>query len=118
MLLERYLPRRIKRMIFLSTIAQIVMRNNPNIRLTNTINKILKLAHDPRSLEFPMTIRHMVWKNLVNEPQAAERLYEAGDTNQLINLFYSNAPDYLLYDTQEVIEKDLALMFTSLVALD
>jgi hypothetical protein len=114
-------------MIYLASIIGFILEKRADQTLTTRINRVLGLAKDPKALEFPMAVRHFIWKDVApgivfsSESHMAvgattPPLKNIENLDACIAFFHDNAPPYLRYDTPERVKNDLIMLFGSLEA--
>jgi hypothetical protein len=63
-LLDRHLPERTKRLLFLASFsAQLKAPQEFNGEMLHKLNKMLELSTDDAALKFPIHISHAIWRN-------------------------------------------------------
>jgi hypothetical protein len=122
MTLRKYVPRRFKRMIFLSSIVGAVKDiKNPDKATLDKLNHLLHLAHNNNAIAFPMYIHSWLWKQPICTQRIQLQSTEVSikdigksvlnrlDVVCLAKYFIENAPLWLIYSTDRLIAKDLEI---------
>lgn len=129
--LEKHLPRRFKRLIYVSSVLGVIQQiNNPDEILIDKLNKALELARYPDSIAFPIHIKSMIWKNtdietvtIINRSQV--KICEIGncdlsakDYSTIGEYFANHAPSWLKYGAYESMVTDVILLLKQLAVFN
>lgn len=127
--LEGFLPTKIKRMIFLSSLlAYIQGTKNPNQQLVYKLNHLLKLSNNDKATMVPPLINERIWGNLVSrsEPFGKNGLllsdlseirdYEvfAYHSRFISDRIIRRTPTWLRYGSNKQIREDLLALLNNL----
>ena len=124
---EKVLPRRIKRVIYVSSILALIEQiNNPDDALLAKLNEILDLGKYPASAGLPMfCAKSLIWVNcetytvelhgktipiteLAKEPRQEE-------DNMIVGRYFSNiVPKWLKYGSDDLMTRDISLLLANL----
>lgn len=127
-----YLPRRIKRMIFLSSVTAMVSAGGEQPgqakTLAQKLNQVLHIAYKSDSTILPMYVKDWIWKDLLADPYihiqngkvdvrslSHQRLTE-GDYLTIGAFFRTVAPGWLVYGSEALICQDLKAVFNQVLA--
>lgn len=128
--LMEHIPSRIKRLIFLSSIIGMIERvETPDQEMLNKLNEVLKLAHNNEAMVLPFHIHSWLWKKC--DPEASIEVNgqnicminianaNLGKTGflQVAEYLISKAPEWIVYDSNQVIAKDLELVFKNITTI-
>lgn len=121
------LPRRFKRLIFISSIFGLLEKvKDPDMVVVTKLNKVLNIAKYPDAMIFPMYIKNVIWKNVgtskisITESRTvdvAEVLtfnLATVDCQGIGEYFVTNTPDWLKYGTMEMMKEDVISLIKSL----
>lgn len=119
-MLENRLPRRFKRLIYVSSILGLMQQvRDPDMALVTKLNETFKLAEYPDAFAFPMYIKSVIWKDAMFDQVCihADRSVAIGDllkenlTNRdcaaIGEYFASHTPNWLKYGSLEVMINDV-----------
>ena len=126
-LLENNLPRRFKRLIYVSSILGLIQQmQDPDMILITKLNNVFKIAHHPDAFAFPMYIKSVIWKNtmfdvvhigndkevavcdLVNHELSNRECAAIGE------YFANNAPSWLKYGAIDTMVNDIVMLVKQL----
>lgn len=117
---ESKLPRRMKRLIYVSSIAGLINQmTDPDATLVRKLNDILALAKHPEAYLLPIYIKSLIWKTLpANNIQLLNRTVGIADLcscdlsytdRNVIGIFFANnAPSWLRYGSTELMVRDVS----------
>ena len=125
--LENNLPRRFKRLIYVSSILRLIQQvQDPDMQLITKLNNIFKIAHSPDAFAFPMYIKSAIWKDAIDEAVyitsdkevAIEDLISQDLSNKdctVIGEYFANhAPTWLLYGAVDTMVNDIVMLVKQL----
>lgn len=126
-LLERNLPRKFKRLIYVSSILGLFEQmKDPDMTLVKKLNDTFKLAEYPDAFAFPMYIKSVIWKGALNEPvelHTREKVSIGELINQELNskdcmaigeYFATRTPKWLSYGSIDLMANDIVLLVKEL----
>lgn len=129
--LEKRLPRRIKRLIFISTIMALVKKiQEPNMELISQLNNIFQVTREPQAFLMPMKIKNVVWKNSKDKQldcphsgtqsitELLSRNHDSDDYLAIGQFFAKNAPPWIRYGAEDLMSEDASLLIKQLKKLD
>jgi hypothetical protein len=88
------LPNRIKRMIYLSSLAPILLDRKPDISLASELNSNLRIASNYNALLLPMYLSRYIWN----------------DTDMVKHNIIDHVPFWLKYGCNCTIRNDLNIL--------
>lgn len=119
-----YVPWRIKRLIFLSSVIGFIEGiREPDKEYVQKLNEILKLAHHDDAIALPMYIHSWLWKKCDDEVSIEINGVDAKVTDlakiqipplyfsKIASFLISNAPAWIVYGNVETVAKDLEILF-------
>lgn len=119
---EAKLPRRFKRLIYISSILGIIKQiNDPDMALIAKLNEVFRIAKYPDAFIFPMYIKSMIWKSAaVRSVTLTDRVVPVAglkcrglkneEREEIGVYFAANAPEWLRYGTNAVMISDVSLL--------
>ena len=123
----KYLPKRIKRMIFLSSLGSNIKGvDKPDLRVIKKLNEILMLSSNPNALKFPIAINSKIWGNTNLEyvddirhicPDFVDSGFKhlsKSQSRRVSNVFINRAPSYLLYESNTNMRRDIELLMSNI----
>ena len=131
-LVQRYLPRKTKRLIFISTfIACASEVNNPSKEILTKINELLKVSDIDEAIGLPMLFGLQLWskklpegiylqslKNpIVEIKELKNKTFNAAELRVTANTILSRSPKWLIYDSKRIMRNDIATMIALLPKL-
>lgn len=120
------LPRRWKRLIYVSSILGLIQQvKDPDMRLVNKLNKVLRIADNSNSYILPMYIKSIIWKQAANHSivlgDRSISVEEIGacdltrtDCTAIGVYFANNAPAWLKYGSDELMVSDVKLLINQI----
>lgn len=126
--LNDFLPNRIKRLIFLSSLlAYIQGTKNPDEELVCKLNQLLQLSHSSKSAMVPSMLNERIWAGVVSRDKPVantgvvlSRLHEIQDykilTHQARTVsdnIIKNIPYWLKYGSNKQMRSDLVKLLTN-----
>lgn len=118
-------PRKFKRLVFLSSILGIIDDiKNPTDEIISKLNEILSLAHDKKALMLPIYIHSFIWKGVMEPAMEKDQqlvdsirnvvggVIDEDSKNYLIDFFITHSPEWLRYGSIDLIKKELNTLFT------
>lgn len=130
-LMKDILPRRIKRLIYLSSILGVIehVQKDPDLELIEKLNDILKLADNVNSYRLPIYVKSLIWKNLDYVPDVRGEYgflpitdiqvqdMSNSEKHVLANFFSFRCPDWLAYGSKNLMENDVLSLIDNLIAV-
>lgn len=131
-IIKDILPRRIKRLIYLSSIFGLLehIQKDPDLQLIEKLNKILQLAENPNSYVFPIYVKSLIWRNVVKGEGILlhgeytsvsniqiNRNMGQDDKSLLADYFTFKCPEWLKYGSQRLMENDVVNLIDNVLAL-
>jgi hypothetical protein len=126
-LLENKLPRKVKRLIYVSSILGLMQQvRDPDMTLVTKLNETFKLAEYPDAFAFPMYIKSVIWKDALFDQVCihTDRNVAIGELiNEDLNnrdctaigeYFAQQAPAWLKYGSLEVMVNDIVVLIKQL----
>lgn len=127
-----YLPRKIKRLVYVSSILALIDDiKAPSNEITRKLNVVLGLGSNDSSIALPMYIHSFIWSTVIKEHReefdkfrlSIKSNQESGypTTNsykEVISFFCNNAPEWLRYGSAELLSQDLKTMFNIMPMLN
>ena len=121
-LAEVKLSRRLKRLIYISSILGVIKQiKDPDMQLITKLNDIFRVARYPDAYIFPMYIKSMIWKSaatrsiIVNDkvvPVSGLKCHGlSNEEREDIGVYFAaNAPEWLRYGSNAVMVSDVSLL--------
>lgn len=121
-LAEVKLSRRLKRLIYISSIFGVIKQiKDPDMTLITKLNEIFKVARYPDAFIFPMYIKSMIWKSaatrsvIINNKEVPVAGLKCRGLNneereEIGVYFAANAPEWLRYGSNTVMVSDVSLL--------
>ena len=118
--LSRWLPKRLKRILFLSSLFAVIQQiNEPSSALCVKLNRLFKMAGHPDSILLPMYIKSFIWSNIsykseiilpdsvITVADLKEKIL--ADRESIIVAWYFNnlAPTWLAYGSLKLMINDI-----------
>lgn len=131
-LMKDMLPRRMKRLIYLSSILGVIehVQKDPDLALIEKLNDVLKLADNANSYRLPIYVKSLIWKDaeqdrgvLMNEhyvPISQIQIQESmsmSEKTKLADFFTFKCPDWLKYGSEQLMENDVVNLIDNLIAV-
>lgn len=131
-LMKDMLPRRIKRLIYLSSILGVIehVQKDPDLILIEKLNDVLKLAENANSYRLPIYVKSLIWKDieqdqsiLVNQQYIPvcqihiQPSMSQTDKSKLAEFFTFRTPDWLKYGSEQLMENDVLNLIDNLIAV-
>ena len=126
------LPRRIKRLIYLSSILGVIehVQQDPDLELIEKLNNVLKLAENANSYRLPIYVKSLIWKNMeqergvllneqyipVSDIKISDRMSYL-DKTKLAEFFSFRTPEWLKYGSEQLMENDVVNLIDNLIAV-
>lgn len=126
------LPRRIKRLIYLSSILGVIehVQQDPDLELIEKLNNVLKLAENANSYRLPIYVKSLIWKNMeqergvllneqyipVSDIKISDRMSYV-DKTKLAEFFSFRTPEWLKYGSEQLMENDVVNLIDNLIAV-
>ena len=111
------IPKRAKRIIFLSTLFRIIdepekEKTDVNPETLKKLNSVLSLCHNEEALYFPCHLTTVMWnKDIIeNLPQKVKGEIENHELDLLTDKVIKNAPSFMLYDSNRKMRQDIKLL--------
>lgn len=126
--IKSYLPRRIKRMIFLASVTAIIAGENDDKQIASKLNQVLHIAYKDDATIFPMYIRKWIWKDLLKNPYIrlqekniplnclSEVALNDNDYNTIGAFFRIMAPNWLVYGSEALVSQDMKAVFKQVLS--
>ena len=126
--LGQVLPKRMKRLIFVSSfIAHIKNSTNPDKELLSKINKLLLLSSNDDALLLPVQLHQQIWQKVVLKDVLTDKNIEIDDISQIASYSFKKPqirtlseeiirviPNWLLYGSKTQIRSDLICIFQNM----
>lgn len=121
-LIYKVLSWRTRRMIFLSSLYGLAMDiQKPDISHAKKLSKVLNIAREPSSVELPMSLKSVIWKNHLTEKLDRQgNILRVTDLNNpwlsledfdaLATSIVKNMPEWLKYAKDSQIKYDIRCM--------
>lgn len=126
-MLENNLPRRFKRLIYVSSIMGLMQQvRDPDMTLVTKLNDTLKLAQYPDAFAFPMYVKSVIWKdamfdtvcihanNQVAIGDLIKQELSSKDCTAIGEYFANQAPSWLKYGSLEFMVNDVVSLIKQL----
>lgn len=125
---KAYVPRRIKRMIFLASVASMIAKNQDDRAIASKLNAVLHIAYKDDATILPMYIKNWIWKDLLKDPyinihagkvsvfSLPDQQMDAADYETVGAFFRTLAPDWLVYGSEALVAHDLRAVFNQVLA--
>jgi hypothetical protein len=129
-ILGRVLPKRVKRMIFVSSfIAHIqnCRQSNSNKTLLSKLNLLMQLSADDKALDLPMRLHNRIWGNIHVEEILRYKNLEITSIDEIVHMEFATpqirtiseeivkaTPEWLKYDSNTKMRADLIKLFKNL----
>lgn len=127
-ILGAILPRRMKRLIFVSSfIAHLRNTNNPDRQLLAKINKLLVLTSNDEALLFPIQLHQRIWDKVELKDVLNGKSITVDDSSQISSYRFRKPqirilseeiikiiPSWLMYGSKNQIRSDLICIFENL----
>ena len=127
-ILGRVLPKRVKRMIFVSSfIAHIQNCRQSDKTLLNKLNILMQLSADDNALDLPMRFHNRIWDNIHIEEILRDKNLEITSIDKIIHMEFVTpqirtiseeivkaTPERLKYDSNTKMRADLIKLFKNL----
>jgi len=123
--LIKKVPRKFKRLVFLSSVLGIIDNiKNPTDEIISKLNEVLSLAHDKKALMLPIYIHSFIWKSVMEPAMETDQQLvnsiknvvsgniDETSKNYLTNFFIANSPEWLRYGSIDLIKQELNTLFT------
>lgn len=122
--LDRRIPRRFKRLIFLSSVLGVIKGlKKPDADAIDKLNRALHIAHNKDAMLFPMQIHSWIWRDrlesldielddrIVSVTTLSQTKLDNSDFFRIALYFIEHAPKWLIYGSIRQIAADLQTMF-------
>lgn len=127
-LLGKMLPKRAKRMIFVSSFLAHIQNNcQSNKTLLSKLNMLMKLSSDDNALDLPMRLHNKIWGNIQIVDILREKNIDVTSIDEIVymEIFSSQvrtvseqivkaAPEWLRYDSNTKMRADMVMLFKNL----
>ncbi len=123
------IPKRVKRLIFVSSIIGLLdVDKSITNELIAKINSLLKIAHNPDAMYFPIAVKSIIWRKLVKNPTMIINgiEYNISDLRNIrktdkyydsLSKFILNAaPEWLRYGSAALMEYDIQILCLKVLA--
>lgn len=123
-----YMPRRIKRMVFLASVTSVIAAEIDDRTIAAKLNSVLHVAYKDDAAILPMYIKNWIWKDLLKDPYIHihcgkvpihslknQKLTEE-DYGAVGAFFRTLAPDCLVYGSEALVVQDLKAVFNKVFA--
>lgn len=126
--IKAYLPRRIKRMIFLASVTSVVAAEADNSKIAQKLNSVLHIAYKDDATILPMYIKKWIWKDLLKNPYIhihvgkvpvhalKDHVLTDDDYSTVGAFFQTLAPDWLVYGSEALVIQDMKAVFGKVLA--
>ena len=116
--LMEVLPRRLKRLLYVSSVLGIVLKETPDSDALARVNEKLHLAYGVMGMLFPIYLGSIIWKNVLNNVIVLDRGWVVVDelsTTELgeadlwkTGLFFArNSPSWIQYGSDALMAADI-----------
>jgi hypothetical protein len=125
--LENRLPRKFKRLIYVSSILGLIQQmQDPDMELVTKLNETFKLAEYPDAFAFPMYIKSVIWKDALFDHVSihSDRNVAIGDLIKedlnsrdcaaIGEYFATHSPSWLKYGAIDFMVNDVVLLIQQL----
>lgn len=122
--LSQKISARVKRMVFLSSVVGLLENiTTPDKEMLEKLNAVLKLAHNQDAIALPIYVHSWLWKEcdvntcveIDGQSVPLFKLLEtkmSGEGFKKVAAYLMNiAPNWMVYGSEQVIAKDLELLF-------
>lgn len=124
-LLSRVLPPKVKRMVFISSLAAYIKQlDEVDDYMADQLNLILGLTDDSRNLRLPMHFSTSLWKGSDKELLETAHCSRISDltlrgltlseSRKVANIIISRAPKWLIYTSKTKLREEIYKLFLSL----
>lgn len=127
-ILGKVLPRRAKRMIFVSSfIAHIQNCQTSDKTLLNKLNLLMQLSADDNALDLPMRLHNRIWGNIQIEEILRDKNLAVSSIDEIVHMEFVTpqirtiseqivkaTPEWLKYDSNTKMRADLIKLFKNL----
>ena len=123
-----YVPRRIKRMIFLASVTSMIAKNQDDHKIASKLNSVLHIAYKDDATILPMYIKNWIWKDLLKDPyihihvgkvpvfSLPDQMLTTEDYSTIGAFFRTLAPNWLVYGSEALVAQDLKAVFNQVLA--
>lgn len=118
------LPRKIKRLIYLSSVIAVLDDiKNPSSEITRKLNLLLGLSKDDAAIILPMYINSFIWGDVIRSHPQEFNTYqtklksEQMNFDDVVEFFCRNTPAWLSYGSIELLKRDLKTVFCTMPML-
>ena len=94
------IPRRIKKLWMLSSIAPVILNKKPDSQLASDLNAVFDMANNSESLRFPMEYASRYWAGLESNEASTDLRDRAVEL----------APKWLRYGDASIMKNDITLL--------
>lgn len=125
------LPRRVKRLIYVSSIMGLIQQvKQPDMSLVNKLNDVFKIAKCPDAFIFPMYIKSIIWRDVSFVAKLSEtgKAISIGDVvhqeltprdcKAIGEHFLANVPSWLRYGSDALMISDVVTLVSQLKQFD
>ena len=129
-LAEETLSKRIKRLIFISSIIGLIKNmKSPEQEALEKVNSIFNIAKDPNAIALPMYAKSLIWRDLCNKPievSSGKVIFATSIDKQeftnhqyqnIVDFFFRHTPKWLKYDEDVVMRGDINKIIKNLYLL-
>lgn len=131
--IKKYLPKKTKRLIFISTFIGCAKEvNNPSKEMLSKINETLKVSSVDEAIGLPMIFGLKLWneklpegiylqslKNpIVEIKELKNKTFSSAELRVTANTILSHCPRWLVYDSKRIMRNDVTMMLTLLPKLE
>lgn len=124
-LIEQKLPRRVKRLIYISSILGLIQQvKEPDMRLVDKINRVFKVANSPEAYRFPVYIKGVIWRGMCADITVGDKkvticslkdtVLDQEEQLRVGNYFALQAPDWLKYGSMDLMVQDVLVLIGQL----
>ena len=126
---KAYMPRRIKRMVFLASVTSVIAAEIDDRTIAAKLNSVLHVAYKDDATILPMYIKNWIWKDLLKNPYIhihcgtvpvhslkTQKLTDE-DYDAVGAFFRTLAPDCLVYGSEALVVQDLKAVFKKVLAV-
>ena len=108
--LVRPMPRRMKRLLFLTSVMTHVKDSQLNSQTLHKLNNLMGLCREEKAMELPMMLSKVIWDGRVIEPikvLSEKKTIPDSQFQDLIHQVITNVPHWLRYGRAGDMEEDL-----------
>lgn len=127
--LERFLPRKTKRLVFMCTFIGCVKKiNTPSKKVLSKINELLHVSDNDGAISLPMMFGCRLWEsklpggvylNYLSKPaiklaDLKDRNLSSAELRIVANTILASCPKWLVYDSKRVMRTDIISLISAL----